>query len=231
MRYPGGKGGSGVYQTIINLIPPHRVYIEPFVGGGNIFERKSPAASSILIDRDPCIEELWKQRCGTRADLTVLNGDAVPFLKNYQWQGDEFIYLDPPYVLSTRTKKSIYKFEMSDEDHRELISVLTTMSDRGIKFILSGYRNAIYDDAARLNGWRTIDFQAMTRRGLRTETVWFNYDIPARLASYDYVGRDFRERERIKRKVNRWIERLKQLPAIERAALLSAMQDLEGENV
>lgn len=30
MRYPGGKGGAGVFQTIINQFPPHRVYIEPF---------------------------------------------------------------------------------------------------------------------------------------------------------------------------------------------------------
>lgn len=34
--YFGGKAGSGTYQTIINQIPPHRVYIEPFVGGGAI---------------------------------------------------------------------------------------------------------------------------------------------------------------------------------------------------
>jgi hypothetical protein len=31
MSYPGGKGGSGVYQTIINQQPPHEVYIEPFL--------------------------------------------------------------------------------------------------------------------------------------------------------------------------------------------------------
>ena len=36
MRYPGGKGGAGVYQTIINNIPPHDTYIETHLGGGNI---------------------------------------------------------------------------------------------------------------------------------------------------------------------------------------------------
>ena len=39
MRYPGGKGGAGVYQTIINNIPPHDTYIETHLGGGNILER------------------------------------------------------------------------------------------------------------------------------------------------------------------------------------------------
>ena len=32
MRYPGGKGGAGVYQTIINNIPPHDTYIETHLG-------------------------------------------------------------------------------------------------------------------------------------------------------------------------------------------------------
>lgn len=34
MTYKGGKAGAGVYQQIINQIPPHDVYIEPFLGGG-----------------------------------------------------------------------------------------------------------------------------------------------------------------------------------------------------
>lgn len=45
MRYPGGKGGAGVYQTIINNIPPHDTYIETHLGGGNILEgvvRRNP---------------------------------------------------------------------------------------------------------------------------------------------------------------------------------------------
>ena len=44
MTYPGGKRGAGVYQTIINLMPPHDVYIEPFWGGGAIKRQKRPGA-------------------------------------------------------------------------------------------------------------------------------------------------------------------------------------------
>lgn len=231
MRYPGGKGGAGVYQTIINLIPSHELYVEPFVGGGNIFERKAPAASSILIDRDPAIAQLWQQRCGTAPGLTVINGEAISWLKARKWTGKEFLYLDPPYVLSTRTKKNIYTFEMSDADHLELLSTLATISDRhDVKFLLSGYRNAMYDDAARANGWNRVDFQAMTRRGPRTESVWFNYSTPSTIADYSYVGSNYRERERIKRKISRWIKRLEQLPPIERAALLSAISASSVKN-
>ena len=51
--YPGGKGGDGVYQTIINLMPPHKIYIEPFLGAGAIMRAKRPAPiSSIGVDID-----------------------------------------------------------------------------------------------------------------------------------------------------------------------------------
>lgn len=33
-NYLGGKNGSGVYQAIINLLPPHDTYIEGFLGTG-----------------------------------------------------------------------------------------------------------------------------------------------------------------------------------------------------
>lgn len=54
MRYPGGKGGAGVYQTIINNIPPHDTYIETHLGGGNILSASGPlpaASASTLIPR------------------------------------------------------------------------------------------------------------------------------------------------------------------------------------
>lgn len=57
--YPGGKSGSGVAQRIINLMPPHQVYIEPFLGGGSVLRYKLPAQINIGIDRDPTVIERW----------------------------------------------------------------------------------------------------------------------------------------------------------------------------
>jgi site-specific DNA-adenine methylase len=230
MRYPGGKSASGAYQQIINQIPPHRVYVEAFVGGGAVFERKAPAASSILMDLDAEVVRYWEWRCGTApelkgADLTVIHGDATRWLSSFPWVGDEFVYLDPPYHPDSRTKKKIYTHELDDGGHRELLAVLATLP---VPFALSGYRCALYDDASSSNGWRRIDYPCMTRRGVRTESVWMNYQAPASLAEYGYVGSGFRERERIKRKVSRWMAKLEALEPLERAALLSAMSDRFG---
>lgn len=230
MRYPGGKSASGAFQQVINQIPPHRVYIEAFVGGGTVFERKAPAASSILIDLDAEVARYWSWRCNQSSDLArlainVIHGDATRWLASNEWHGDEFVYLDPPYHHDTRTKKRIYRHEMDDGGHRDLLRVLQELP---VPFALSGYRNPLYDDVASNCGWRRVDFQCMTRRGPRTESLWMNYEAPARLAEYDYVGSTFRERERIRRKVSRWMSRLETLPELERNALLSAMTDRFG---
>lgn len=222
MKYPGGKGGAGVYQAIINQIPPHKVYVEPFVGGGNIFERKAPAASSVLMDADPQVVALWRERCRDRADVTVRQGNAIAMLEENLWDSDAFLYLDPPYVLGSRKGGALYRVEMSDDDHVRLLAVLARIRS---PFALSGYRSELYDEAASRCGWRRIDFNAMTRRGVMVESLWMNYPAPATLADYSHVGRDFRERERIKRKVNRWVARWQQLPATERNAIRAALVD------
>jgi hypothetical protein len=213
-----------VFQTIINQFPPHRVYIEPFVGGGNVFERKAPAASSVLADLDRAVVETWRRNCAGRAGVEVLHANALDLLSSYPWVGDELVYLDPPYVLETRKPggQELYRFEMSEADHQRLLELAASIP---AMVAISGYRCALYDDASSRYGWRRVDFKAMTRRGLRTESLWMNYPAPAALADYGYAGSNFRERERIKRKAARWVRRWEQLPAIERGAILSAMRD------
>lgn len=40
----GGKGR--VFRQLISLMPPHEVYIEPFLGGGSVMLHKKPDRDS-----------------------------------------------------------------------------------------------------------------------------------------------------------------------------------------
>jgi len=53
VAYPGGKAGAGVSQRIINLMPPHDVYIEPFLGDAAVMRAKRPARLNVGCDLDP----------------------------------------------------------------------------------------------------------------------------------------------------------------------------------
>lgn len=219
MRYPGGKGQAGTYHKIINLMPPHEVYIETHLGGGNILERKKPALATIAIDADAALIDQWRKR--NIAGVTLIHGDAAAFIKTYPFTGNELVYSDPPYVMSTRRGGKIYRHEYTDQDHEQLLSSLLAIP---ACVMLSGYRNAMYDDS--LKAWNRIDFQAMTRAGPAIESVWFNFEQPQILHDVSYAGHDFRERERIKRKKLRWRAKLQSLPSIERQAILEILMDL-----
>lgn len=52
MAWPGGKDGAGVYQGLINQIPPHDVYVAAFLGDDAIMRRKRPALWNVGIDLD-----------------------------------------------------------------------------------------------------------------------------------------------------------------------------------
>lgn len=163
----GSKNGAGVYQAIINLIPPHDTYIEPFLGSGAVMRRKAPAAESIGIDLN--LSSITNFKCDYPVDLKAT--DAIRYLETLTPHGKTVIYCDPPYVHSTRTSSHRYDYELSDLDHRRLLDALKQLH---CHILISGYRSELYDEY--LPDWHTIDFRAMTRGGVRTETVWMNFE-------------------------------------------------------
>ena len=56
-----------------------------------------------------------------------------------------------------------------------------------------------------------------------------NYPAPLRLHDYRYLGDNYRQRELLKKKVQRGRERLKSLPLLEQQLLLHAMQSMAQE--
>ncbi len=221
MTYPGGKNGSGVYQQIINRIPPHEFYVEAFLGSGSIMRMKRPAAASIGIDIDPDVIKN-AQDLGTPF-LTLLQEDSLLWLQGQRFTSSTFIYCDPPYLFYTRsTNRRIYKYELYDDDHIALLRLIKLLP---CMVMISGYPNDFYND--ELSSWWTHTFQTTNRGGGRiTEKLWMNYPTPTRLHDYRYLGNNFRERERIKRKKQRWTSRLLRMPDLERFALSAANDEV-----
>lgn len=57
--YPGGK--TLLAPRIVKLLPPHRVYVEPFAGGASVFFQKPLAQVNVLADLDPAIVNLYRR--------------------------------------------------------------------------------------------------------------------------------------------------------------------------
>ena len=216
--YFGSKATSGLCQAIIALMPPHDTYIETHLGGGAIMKRKPRALNNIGIDIDP--RALAEFEC----DYPVqrVNGCAHRFLGEYDYQGTELIYSDPPYLLHTRTSGRNYRFDYEEADHIELLTLLKSLP---CNVILSGYPSALYDDL--LGEWRSLELQVMNQGGVRTEKLWFNF-TPDRVYWASYAGKNFTDRQRVKRKAANWGKRYQALPRAERLAVLAAMMAVEA---
>src|SRR5438552_278689 len=105
MRYPGGK--FRCYQRLINLIPPHRTYIETHLGGGAVMRHKTPAEVNIGIDPDLAVISGFK---GFDSSYQFHATKAEKFLTSYRFDGDEFVYCDPPYwPASRRSRRRLYR--------------------------------------------------------------------------------------------------------------------------
>lgn len=252
LKWPGAKWS--IANKIVDLIPPHKIYLEPFFGSGAIFFNKAPCNTEIINDLDgdivnlfKCIRDFPEQlaalieltpysreeymgsykregdglerarqfiiRCNmARAGMQYYSSswrhvgpvlgatckqrvsgawnkvpgyileatkrlkdaeiecvDAIELIKKYNRE-DCFIYVDPPYLLSTRRQR-YYNVEMeTDEQHIKLLEVLKEHSG---PILLSGYDTEIYNDL--LPGWTKYEINAQAEQGKqRIEVIWSN---------------------------------------------------------
>jgi len=107
-----------------------------------------------------------------------------------------FFYLDPPYLLETRKATKLYNYEMTTEDHKDLVEILL-----GVKgmVMLSGYINKLYEELER-RGWERKDFETICyavgktrytnilgegsarQKVPRIESIWLNPQLIERLS-------------------------------------------------
>lgn len=218
-RWFGSKTNSGLWQAILALMPPHDTYIELFAGSGEILRRKPPCQYSYALDLDPAAPI---HSSPVTARVAVLKQDAFRFLDGLVMKvaaGQRtFVYVDPPYLHSTRGKKR-YTFDLTTDQHVELLTRLRCLD---AMVLVSGYPSDLYDH--QLFSWSTREIQVMTRGGVRTEKLWFNYS-PALAGTYwaSHAGRNFTDRQRIKRKVERWRTKFAGIGPDERVAILAGL--------
>lgn len=252
LHYPGSKWSLA--EWIIEHMPPHQTYLEPFFGSGAVFFNKAPSALETINDLDGDVvnlfkiirdhpEELantvkwtpysreeyynsyqvgaevdelerarmflvrcWMARGGKTSDRTgwkhnidvskapnnrmpdqwskvpdrilavtdrlkrvqIEQQPALQLIERYK-NPSVLIYADPPYLLSTRSKR-LYKNEMTDADHIELLDAL---DEHPGPVILSGYDNDLYN--IRIKHWRREEKKDLAEMGrIRTEVIWIN---------------------------------------------------------
>lgn len=276
LQYHGAK--FRIAPWIISYFPPHRVYCEPYGGGGGVLLRKEPAEVEIWNDlnddvvnlfcvlRDkskavellknlaltpysreefklsylPCNEDVERARriivrsffsVGTDAATTwrksgfrtytnlekigkapvqvwknypdalaaiieriqgrviIENRDALKIIRQHD-SADTLFYCDPPYPFSTRADKGAdYSHEMTDEQHREMATVLHSCVGN---IVLSGYPCDLYDREL-FPDWHRVERETIVgstksnkegKKRVSIEVLWMNF-IPSQVAPED----------------------------------------------
>lgn len=182
---------------------------------------KKAAQRSIGLDLDATVIERWHTEQAGTCELHHV--DAVAFLKTFTFTGDEFVYVDPPYVPQTRRRAKVYRCDYTEEDHIRLLNCLVTLP---CNVMISGYDSELYN--RELEGWRKVSFPAKTHVDVREEVVWMNYEPANRLHDSRYLGETFRDRQTIQRRQARLRSRIDSMNELERHELLQWMQENYG---
>lgn len=266
IKYPGSKWN--IAPQLVELIPEHHSYVEPFFGSGAVLFNKPVSDIETVNDLDSDVANLFRciQKDSERLARLVMTTPfsreeyerqfdgctSTLYASNFQraagflikcWQGhgfrtngykvgwkndvvgrekayalwnwyrlpdwiiditerlrkvqienrpalevierfnysQVFMYLDPPYMLGTRSGKQ-YMHEMTDAEHEELLQMI--LQSRA-KIMISGYETDMYNDY--LSGWEKRQFSSCAEHGKpRIETVWMNYKADLQMNFGDF---------------------------------------------
>ncbi|WP_395043154.1 DNA adenine methylase [Flavobacterium sp.] len=226
-KYTGHKKIDGVYQKIINNIPAHKVYYELFAGSASILSLITvPAREIRLNDIDPEVQQLLMDKF---PNAIVTNVNAIDTLKitnrentlQFVDKRDVFLFLDPPYLHDTRTDKELYKYEMQQIDH---VKLLTEALQLNCNCMIIHPKCDLYN--TMLYDWYKIEIKIRYNRKTSIEFLYMNYPPPTELQCFDYLGSSCWNRQQIKRKGDRLLEKLKKLPVLEQNYLLNRLKEL-----
>lgn len=230
-RFVGSKGGAGIAQWLISLMPPHRVYVEAFLGRGVIMRTKLKGVVNIGIEIDA--QTLANYPHAPNDQIELHHADALLMLPTLRLTNCDLVYCDPPYPASVRADgpRKYYASgraaKPADETHSEEwhAKFLKMVKALPCMVIVSGYECEQYN--AALDKWRTSYKWTVNRAGSRVkEFVWMNFDAPALLHDPRFVGGNYTDRQRVKRKIARWQKNFRAMPADERWAVYEALTNV-----
>lgn len=108
------------------------------------------------------------------AKVKIENRPALYVIEKYD-SPEALFYIDPPYLLSSRTEVNCYKYEMTAEDYAALAKALNGCEG---KVALSAYECPYINDLFPAHKWfKTKDKPKLISGGVvRTETLYTNYN-------------------------------------------------------
>lgn len=225
MYYPGNKNIPGLIQKIVNQIPACTDFYEPFAGSAAVsnflYVRSRNPVQFFINDLDLAVTDKY----GYPAGAIVSSEPATAIL----WKlisvsagKDTFVFLDPPYLQSCRPRSlDLYRFDMTVEDH---LLLFTLVRDLKCNCMLIHPECDLYNHA--LKSFRKVHVTVRCHNKTSREILYMNYPEPARLLTYDMVGSDCWDRQRIKRKGDRLIKKIQELPVLERNYLLDRISNI-----
>src|SRR5690606_9759875 len=115
---------------------------------------------------------------------------------------------------------SLYTYEMIDSDHVQLLTAALQMNC----FIMIIHPKCeLYD--TYLKDWYKIEVKIRYNNKTSIECLYMNYKLDE-LQDYTYLGSDCWDRQRIKRKGERWVNKLLAMPELERQYIINKIKEL-----
>ncbi|RME49326.1 MAG: DNA adenine methylase [Caldilineae bacterium] len=106
--------------------------------------------------------------------VQIENDTAINVIRRYD-SPETLFYCDPPYPHGSRGDNNAYRYEMSDEEHRELAYVLHNVQG---KVALSGYHCDLLDEL--YEDWLCVESPPKNCHSVKTprvEVLWVNYEL------------------------------------------------------
>lgn len=200
-KYVGNKDFSNVIHFLINRLPLSKRYFSLFHGSGGL-EKSSFTKEALFIcaEKDP---DCKKYEDPTRSKIEY--SDYKDLIEAFVFASEDFIFADPPYEFSTRTSGTkYYKYEFNTSDSIEFLEYMISLP---CKIMITHPKCDLYDKY--LKDWSKEEFSYMTRGGWFKDCAYMNYSrSDIELLNYNALGKDFTDRQRIKRQranvVNKW---------------------------